>query len=149
MFVDSHCHLSSPELIARLPEIRAAMRAAHVDKALCICTTLDEFRALFTPWRSATTIFGAASASIPTRKDSREPTVEGLVSLAALPKVVAIGETGLDYYRMGDRSVADMAWQRDRFRVHVRAGASERQASRRPHPKCIARHARRPARRAG
>ena len=120
MFVDSHCHLSSPELIARLPEIRAAMRAAHVDKALCICTTLDEFERVHALALGDDDLWCSVGVH-PDEEDSREPTVEGLVALAALPKVVAIGETGLDYYRIGDRSVDDMAWQRDRFRVHVRA----------------------------
>ena len=120
MFVDSHCHLSAPELLARLPEIRASMRTAGVDRALCICTTLDEF-----PQVHALALdnegFWCSAGVHPDEEDSREPTVEALVAMAGLPKVVAIGETGLDYYRLGDRSVADMAWQRDRFRVHIRA----------------------------
>jgi len=123
MFVDSHCHLSSPELIARLPEIRAAMRAAQVEKALCICTTLDEFERVHALAVDDADLWCSAGVH-PDEEDSREPTVEGLVALAALPKVVAIGETGLDYYRLGERSIADMAWQRDRFRVHVRAARS-------------------------
>src|SRR5204863_145468 len=57
----------------------------------------------------------------PDEEGSREPTVEALVALAALPKVVAIGETGLDYYRLGERGPEDVAWQRERFRVHIRA----------------------------
>jgi TatD DNase family protein len=97
MFVDSHCHLSSPELIARLPEIRAAMRAAHVDKALCICTTLDEFERVHALALGDDDLWCSVGVH-PDEEDSREPTVEGLVALAALPKVVAIGETGLDYY---------------------------------------------------
>ena len=120
MFVDSHCHLSSPDLLPRLPEIRAAMRAARVERALCICTTLDEF-----PQVHALALgdegFWCSAGVHPDEEESREPTVEALVALAAMPKVVAIGETGLDYYRLGDRRVAEMAWQRDRFRVHIRA----------------------------
>jgi TatD DNase family protein len=120
VFVDSHCHLSSPELLERLPEIRAAMRAALVDRALCICTTLDEFERVHALALGDHDLWCSVGVH-PDEEDSREPTVDGLVALAALPKVVAIGETGLDYYRIGERSVADMAWQRDRFRVHVRA----------------------------
>jgi TatD DNase family protein len=120
MYVDSHCHLSFPELTARLPEIRAEMQAAGVDRALCICTTLEEFGEVH---RLATTYanFWASAGVHPDEEDVREPGVDDLVALAALPKVVAIGETGLDYYRLSGRSIADMEWQRERFRVHIRA----------------------------
>ena len=120
MFVDSHCHLSSPELVSRLPEIRAAMRAARVDQALCICTTLEEFERVHALALADDELWCSVGVH-PDEEDSREPDVETLVALAARPKVVAIGETGLDYYRMGARSVAQMEWQRERFRVHVRA----------------------------
>ena len=120
MYVDSHCHLSFPELSQKLPEIRAAMAAADVDRALCICTTLEEFErvhALATGYDN----FWCSAGVHPDNEDVREPSVADLVDLAARPKVVAIGETGLDYYRLGERSVADMEWQRQRFRVHIRA----------------------------
>jgi TatD DNase family protein len=120
VFVDSHCHLSSPELLEQLPEIRAAMRAARVDRALCICTTLDEFERVHA-LALGDDAFWCSVGVHPDEEDSREPTVAALLALAGLPKVVAIGETGLDYYRLGDRSVEDMAWQRERFRVHIRA----------------------------
>lgn len=119
MFVDSHCHLSFPGLAERLPELREAMAAAQVDRALCICTTLEEF-----PDVHALTRFDNFWCSVGVHPDSegvREPTLADLLAGAALPRVVAIGETGLDYYRLGTRSIADMAWQRDRFRVHIRA----------------------------
>lgn len=120
MFVDSHCHLSFPELSTRLPEIRSAMRAAQVDRALCICTTLEEFpkvHALATSHDN----FWCSVGVHPDNEGVAEPTQDDLVRRAALPRVVAIGETGLDYYRLNGRSVADMAWQRERFRVHIRA----------------------------
>jgi TatD DNase family protein len=120
VFVDSHCHLSSPELRERLPEIRAAMRAARVDRALCICTTLDEFERVHALALGDADLWCSVGVH-PDEEGSREPTVEELVALAMLPKVVAIGETGLDYYRMGDRGPEAMAWQRERFRVHIRA----------------------------
>lgn len=120
MFVDSHCHLSSPELAARISEIRAAMRQANVDRALCICTTLDEFERVHA-LALANDGFWCSAGVHPDEEDSREPTVEGLVALARLDKVVAIGETGLDYYRLAGRELAEMEWQRERFRVHIRA----------------------------
>ena len=120
MFTDSHCHLSFPELQAQLPQIRQAMQDAQVDRALCICTTLEEFE---TVHALATTYdnFWSTVGVHPDNEDVREPSVEDLLQRAALPKVVGIGETGLDYYRLGERSVADMEWQRERFRVHIRA----------------------------
>jgi len=124
MFVDSHCHLSFPELAANLPQIRAAMEQARVDRALCICTTLEEFEdvhALAMGYDN----FWASAGVHPDNEGIAEPSVAKLLELAARPKVVAIGETGLDYYQMeerkGGRSVADLEWQRDRFRTHIRA----------------------------
>jgi len=121
MYVDSHCHLSFPELTARLDDIRADMAAASVDRALCICTTLEEFdqvHALATRHDN----FWASVGVHPDNENVQEPSVDDLVTLAARPRVVAIGETGLDYYRLNGRTIADMAWQRERFRVHIRAG---------------------------
>jgi TatD DNase family protein len=120
MYVDSHCHLSFPELAARLPEIRAEMAAAQVDRALCICTTLEEFdevHALATGYDN----FWCSAGVHPDNEGVREPSLDDLLTLAKRPRVVAIGETGLDYYRLNGRSIADMAWQRERFRVHIRA----------------------------
>ncbi len=120
MFVDSHCHLSFPELQARLPEIRNAMAAALVDRALCICTTLEEFDTVH-GLALAHDNFWATVGVHPDNEGVQEPTLADLLQRAALPRVVGIGETGLDYYRLNGRSVADMAWQRERFRVHIRA----------------------------
>src|SRR5204862_2449294 len=105
----------------RIAEIRQAMREARVDRALCICTTLDEF-ALVHALAVENDGFWCSAGVHPDEKDSREPTVDGLVELSRLDKVVAIGETGLDYYRLAGREIADMEWQRERFRVHIRAG---------------------------
>ena len=120
MFFDSHCHLSFPDLQARWPDIRREMAAARVDRALCICTTLEEFPAVHALAMANGHLWASAGVH-PDNEVECEPTVDELVALAALPKVVAIGETGLDYYRLGGRSIADMAWQRDRYRVHIRA----------------------------
>src|SRR6188768_2385339 len=124
MYVDSHCHLSFPELAAQLPQIRAAMAAARVDRALCICTTLEEFESVHA-LAMAYDNFWATAGVHPDNEGIAEPSVAGLLELAARPRVVAIGETGLDYYQMeerkGGRSVGDLDWQRDRFRTHIRA----------------------------
>jgi TatD DNase family protein len=124
MFVDSHCHLTFPELAARLPDIRAAMSAAQVDRALCICTTLEEFEdvhALATQYDN----FWCSVGVHPDNEGVTEPSEEDLVRRSALPRVVAIGETGLDYYQMeerkGGRAIGDLEWQRERFRTHIRA----------------------------
>jgi TatD DNase family protein len=120
MFIDSHCHLSFPELQARLPELRQAMVEAQVDRALCICTTLEEFPQVHA-LATAHDNFWCSVGVHPDNEGVQEPTLDDLLQRAALPRVVAIGETGLDYYRLNGRSVADMAWQRERFRVHIRA----------------------------
>ena len=120
MYVDSHCHLSFPELRGQLDDIRARMAEAEVDRALCICTTLEEFDDVHS-LAMAHSNFWCTVGVHPDNEGVREPSVDDLVQAAARPRVVAIGETGLDYYRLGTRSVADMAWQRERFRVHIRA----------------------------
>ena len=124
MFVDSHCHLTFPELLPRLAEIRQAMAQAQVDRALCICTTIEEFESVHA-LALAYDNFWATVGVHPDTEGLTEPSVQDLVARSSLPRVVAIGETGLDYYQMeerkGGRSVADMEWQRQRFRTHIRA----------------------------
>jgi TatD DNase family protein len=120
MYVDSHCHLSFPELSARIDDIRSDMAAAHVDRALCICTTLEEFDEVHALAMRFSNFWCSAGVH-PDNEDVREPSVDDLLALAAKPRVVAIGETGLDYYRLNGRSIAEMEWQRERLRVHVRA----------------------------
>ena len=124
MFVDSHCHLNFPELRTQLPQIRQAMERAQVDRALCICTTLEEFDDVHA-LALAHDNFWATVGVHPDSEDVAEPDVQALVQRARLPRVVAIGETGLDYYglqeRKGGRSIADLQWQRERFRTHIRA----------------------------
>ncbi|MFT4242812.1 MAG: TatD family hydrolase [Acidovorax sp.] len=124
MFVDSHCHLNFPELASQLPAIRQAMAEAQVDRALCICTTLEEFDDVHA-LALAHGNFWCTAGVHPDNEGVAEPTVQDLLTRAALPRVVAIGETGLDYYgmedRKGGRSIADLEWQRERFRHHIRA----------------------------
>lgn len=120
MFTDSHCHLNFPELLSELPAIRQAMAQAGVTRALCISTTLEEFPVVH---QLALTYdnFWATAGVHPDNEGIKEPSLNDLLTLGALPRVVGIGETGLDYYRLNGRSVADMQWQRERFRTHIRA----------------------------
>jgi TatD DNase family protein len=116
MYVDSHCHLSFPELQADLAGVLARMREAKVDAALNVCTTLPEFPSVLAVAEQADNLYASVGVH-PDYTETAEPTVDDLVELARHPKVVAIGETGLDYYRLGE----PLEWQRDRFRVHIRA----------------------------
>ena len=124
MFVDSHCHLNFPELISQLPQIRQAMAEAQVDRALCICTTMEEFSAVQALAAAHDNLWATVGVH-PDSEDVHEPSVDELLAAARQPRVVAIGETGLDYYQMderkGGRAVADLDWQRQRFRTHIRA----------------------------
>jgi TatD DNase family protein len=120
MFVDSHCHLSFPELQSRMPQILSDMRDARVAAALCICTTLEEFPTVLSLATAQPNLWASVGVH-PDTEGLTEPSEDELCRLAADPKVIAIGETGLDYYRLNGRSVADMAWQRERFRAHIRA----------------------------
>ncbi|MFZ2650607.1 MAG: TatD family hydrolase [Burkholderiaceae bacterium] len=120
MFVDSHCHLSFPELRGNIAEIRAAMQQSRVDRALCICTTMEEFEVVHRLAMSYDDFWCSVGVH-PDSEGVREPLFQELLELAAKPRVVAIGETGLDYFRLGSRSHSDMEWQRERFRTHIRA----------------------------
>ena len=120
MFVDSHCHLAFPELQQQMPQVLQAMADAHVAQALCVCTTLEEFDTVHGLARQHGNLWCTVGVH-PDTEGLQEPTLDDLLSRAALPRVVGIGETGLDYYRLNGRSIEDMAWQRERFRVHIRA----------------------------
>jgi TatD DNase family protein len=116
MFVDSHCHLDFPELAQDVPALLEAMRAAKVTHALCISVELADWPRVHALALAHDNLYATAGVH-PDYTDTEEPTVERLCELAAKPKVVAIGETGLDYYRLE----GDLGWQRYRFRTHIRA----------------------------
>ena len=120
MFVDSHCHLTFPGLHEHVADIQREMAAARVDRALCICTTLEEFPDVHALTVAHDNLWCTVGVH-PDNEDVQEPTLDDLVHRARLARVVGIGETGLDYYRLNGRSVADMAWQRQRFAVHIQA----------------------------
>ena len=120
MYVDSHCHLNFPELRDQLPEVKAAMQGARVTAALVISTTIEEFGAV-SALAESEPAWHCTVGVHPDTENLTEPDEALLLQLAQHPKVVGIGETGLDYYRLGERTVADMEWQRQRFRTHIRA----------------------------
>ncbi len=117
MFIDSHCHLDFAELQADADNIFALMRANDVTHALTISTTLKTFPDVLRVAESQPNLWCSAGVHPDEQVDDHEPTVDELLRLADHPKVVAIGETGLDYYRLQE----PLDWQRERFRTHIRA----------------------------
>jgi TatD DNase family protein len=117
MLVDSHCHLDFPELRADLPGVLSRMGDNGVTHALTISTTLETFPAVREVAASAPNVWCSAGVHPDERRDNREATLEDLLAMARDEKVVAIGETGLDYFRVE----GDTEWQRERFRTHIRA----------------------------
>ncbi|WP_179403988.1 TatD family hydrolase [Burkholderia guangdongensis] len=120
MFVDSHCHINFKGLADRLPAVLENMREHAVTHALCVSVDLETLPDVLAIAEAHDNVFASVGVH-PDHEDAQEPTLAELVELAAHPKVVAIGETGLDYYRLEGRSIADMEWQRERFRTHIRA----------------------------
>ena len=120
MYFDSHCHLNFPELLSRLDEIRANMAQADVQRALLISTKVETFEQVHA-LAMAHDNFWCTAGVHPDEDQVIDPSLEQLLAMGQRDKVVAIGETGLDYYRLGERSIADMHWQRERFRRHIRA----------------------------
>jgi TatD DNase family protein len=116
MFIDSHCHIDFPELAARMPEVLAKMEENKVTHALCVSVDLPDFPRVLALAEQYPHIYASVGVH-PDYEDTPEPSVEQLVELARHPKIIAIGETGLDYYRLE----GDLEWQRERFRVHIRA----------------------------
>jgi TatD DNase family protein len=117
MFIDSHCHLDFAELQADADNIFKLMQDNAVSHALTISTTLKTFPNVLKVAESRANLWCSAGVHPDEQVDDHEPTVEELLRLADHPKVVAIGETGLDYYRLQE----PLDWQRERFRTHIRA----------------------------
>jgi TatD DNase family protein len=114
MFVDSHCHINFPDLASKLPEVFDLMAANQVSHALCISVELEKFPEIRALAEAHPNVYASVGVH-PDHEGCTEPTVAELVALADHPKVVAIGETGLDYFRLG----GDLEWQRERFRTHI------------------------------
>lgn len=115
--VDSHCHLDFPDYTEGVEPLLANMAQAGVSHALCVSVSLERFPGVLALAERYDNLYASVGVH-PDHEDAQEPSVEELVRLADHPRIVAIGETGLDYYRTPREAVA---WQRERFRTHIRA----------------------------
>ncbi len=116
MFIDSHCHLDFPDLSSNLDEVLGKMRENRVTHALCVSVNLEDFPRVRALTEAHPNLYASVGVH-PDYENLAEPQAEQLISLANHPKVIAIGETGLDYFRLK----GDLEWQRERFRQHIRA----------------------------
>lgn len=116
MFVDSHCHVNFPELAAQMPDILERMKNNGVGRALCVSVNLPDWPGLLNLVEQHDELYASVGVH-PDYEDTIEPSVDDLIERSTHPKVIAIGETGLDYFRL----TGDLAWQRERFRTHIRA----------------------------
>lgn len=115
--IDSHCHINFEELHKRLPEILDNAKSNGVAHMLCVSVNLEDFPQVI----GLADEYPQISASVgvhPCYEDVKEPTVDELVEIGKADNIVAIGETGLDYFRIEDQ---DMTWQRERFSRHIEA----------------------------
>ena len=116
MFVDSHCHINFPDLAERAENILANMQQNQVSHALCVSVNLPEWPQVLAMAERFPNVYASVGVH-PDYEDEIEPSAEKLVALSGHPKVIAIGETGLDYFRLK----GDLEWQRTRFRTHIQA----------------------------
>ena len=116
MFIDSHCHLDFPDLAANLDELLHKMLENQVTHALCVSVNLPHFPRVRELAEAHENLFASVGVH-PDYEDQIEPEADELADLANQPKVIATGETGLDYFRL----TGDLEWQRKRFRQHIRA----------------------------
>ena len=119
MFIDSHCHINFPELAEQMPDLLARMRENKVSHALCVSVDLPTLPQVLDIAAQHDNVYASVGVH-PDYEDTPEPSVDDLVRLAAHPKVVAIGETGLDYYRLEGRSIEDKP-----LIIHTRAAAED------------------------
>lgn len=115
-FVDSHCHINFPDLVSDMPGVLQRMQDNEVDAALCVSVNLADYPQVLSLAEQHPNIYASVGVH-PDYEDVEEPSVARLVELAQHPKVIAIGETGLDYFRLK----GDLEWQRTRFCNHIRA----------------------------
>lgn len=116
MFIDSHCHLDFPDLAKDLDGLLHNMQENQVTHALCVSVNLPDFPRVRALAEAHENLFASVGVH-PDYEDQIEPHADQLAGLADHSKVIAIGETGLDYFRLQ----GDLEWQRERFRQHIRA----------------------------
>ena len=116
MLIDSHCHLNFPDLAQRLPEVLANMAEAGVDKAIAISVSRQSFEEVHAIAQNHPNIYATVGIH-PDDPEAEEFSLEELLERAARPKVVGIGETGLDYHWCK----GNLAWQHQRFALHIEA----------------------------
>ncbi len=119
MFIDSHCHLDRIDLQPYQNDFSLFMREAEnskIDHLLCIAINLEAYPAMVELVKDYPSISLSVGVH-PNEKEGKDPSVEELIELGKNPKVIAIGETGLDYFR----SEGDLDWQHQRFKNHIRA----------------------------
>lgn len=117
MFIDSHCHLDFPDLFGNIDQLLGNMRDAGVTHALCVSVNLADWPRVLSLAQSHANLFASVGVHPDQPRDETEPNEQDLTRRADHARIVAIGETGLDYYRL----TGDLTWQRDRFRTHIRA----------------------------
>lgn len=115
MYVDSHCHLNFPDLAAELPDILQRMAINQVTHALVVSVDMPEWPGLIKLVEPHANLWASVGVH-PDYETASDPSEAELLELSRHPKVVAIGETGLDYYRLSE----PLDWQRERFRRHIR-----------------------------
>ena len=116
MYIDSHCHINFPELNQKIDQVLANMKDNDISHALCVSVTLDKINEILSLTKKYSNVYASVGVH-PDYEDIQEPDIETLFNYSKNEKVVAIGETGLDYFRL----TGDLSWQRDRFRTHIRA----------------------------
>jgi TatD DNase family protein len=120
MYIDSHCHLDFPEFSENIDFYLENMKAHNVSHALCISVDIPDFPKVKKLAENYSNLYATVGVH-PDYENTEEPTIEWLTQEAKHNKVIGIGETGLDYFRMGNNTYADYEWQRNRFRTHIRA----------------------------
>ena len=116
MYIDSHCHINFPELNQKIDQVLANMKDNDISHALCVSVTLDKINEILSLTKKYSNVYASVGVH-PDYEDIQEPDIETLFNYSKNEKVVAIGETGLDYFRLK----GDLSWQRERFRTHIRA----------------------------